>query len=197
MLLRLLLRAECSEPRLTPAALHSRSSWVCLPSHLSPITPSPLAAPLRRYPLLLQWPRSPPALQSLLPSFWPRQLLLWSLSLIFLWFLCPLWLSLLTLELRKPLKVQRLISVWISTQTCECLCQFFTKTLDLKSHWEGQHYESSSTWNFIKRIISPQMLAFLLLILGTKKKWPLFTTHDVSSFFGRGLYTRLENPVGR
>lgn len=46
-----------------------------------------------------------------------------------LWFLCPLWLSQFSSELRKPQTVQRLISVWISTQTCECLCGFFTETL--------------------------------------------------------------------
>lgn len=45
-----------------------------------------------------------------------------------LWFLCPLWLPQLSLELTKPQKDQRLISVWISTQTCEYFCQFFTET---------------------------------------------------------------------
>lgn len=44
-------------------------------------------------------------------------------------FLCPFWLSQLSLELRKPQKVQRLISVWISIQTLDILHQFFTASL--------------------------------------------------------------------
>lgn len=44
-------------------------------------------------------------------------------------FLCPFWLSQLSLELRKPQKVQRLISVWISVQTLDILHQFFTESL--------------------------------------------------------------------
>ena len=128
-----------SSPLLPPSCL---SSWcsACLPHLCSDCSVPPWlplscpAPPLSSSTsvTLSVLSVSPPALQSLLWSFCPTKLLLWSLSLIFLWFLCPLWLSLLTLELIKPLKVQRLISVWISTQTCECLCQFFTKTLDLK-----------------------------------------------------------------
>lgn len=63
----------------------------------------------------------------------------------------------------------------------------YWNSLDLKSHWERLPYKSSSTWSFIKRIISPQTLAFLLLILGkVKRQWPLFTVHSLS-FIWHGL----------
>ena len=63
----------------------------------------------------------------------------------------------------------------------------YWNSLDLKSYWEGQPYKSSSTWSFIKRIISPQTLAFPFLILGTvKRQWSLFTGHSLS-FIWHGL----------
>lgn len=36
----------------------------------------------------------------------------------------------------------------------------YWNSLDLKSHWEVWPYKSSKTWSFIKRIISPQTVAF-------------------------------------
>lgn len=50
-------------------------------------------------------------------------------SRFFLRFLCPFWIFQLSSELRKPQKVQWLISVWISTQTLDILHQFFTESL--------------------------------------------------------------------